>query len=63
MASDPVIHLTLAGGSPLVVRRELVIAAHIPVKGDLGPTGANAKIYLSNGATLFVRETPEEAVR
>jgi hypothetical protein len=46
-----------------VVRRELVIAAHIPVKGDLGPTGANAKIYLSNGATLFVRETPEEAVR
>jgi hypothetical protein len=56
MSAD-VIYLTLAGGNDLLVLRACVIAAHAVVPGEADPK-AKSRVYLSNGATLFVQETP-----
>lgn len=53
--------LTLAGGSALFIRRDCVIAAHVVVPGEADPR-ARSRVYLSNGATLFVQEPPDACV-
>jgi hypothetical protein len=58
---DEIIALTLAGGKPLLVRRQCVIAAHQVLPGEADPK-ATSKVYLSNGASLYVRELPEECL-
>jgi hypothetical protein len=58
---DEIICLTLAGGKPLFVRCHCVIAAHEVVGAEADPR-AKSKIYLSNGASLFVREPPDACV-
>lgn len=58
---DEIICLTLAGGSPLFVRKHAVIAAHAVVPGE-ADSRAKSKIYLSNGNHVFVREAPDECV-
>lgn len=58
---DEIICLTLAGGSALFIRREAVIAAHAVVPGE-ADSRARSRVYLSNGASLFVREPPDACV-
>lgn len=56
-----IISLTLAGGKPLLVRLDCVIAAHDVVRGE-ADARANTQIYLSNGAKLFVRESADDVM-
>jgi hypothetical protein len=59
---DEVIHLTLAGGKTLRIRKLNVIAAHEATPGE-SHAGGKTKIYLSSGKDMFVREDAEDCVR
>lgn len=58
---DEVIHLTLAGGKTLRIRKLNVIAAHEAMPSETIEEG-DTKIYLSSGVAMFIRESPEDAV-
>ena len=60
--TDEILTLTLAGGKPILVRKLNIIAAHEPVEGETH-VGGKTKVYLSSGATLFVREPPDFCVQ
>ncbi len=51
----------MADGKPLLVRAINVIAAHAVIPGEADPD-ARSRIYLSNGASLFVQEMPHDCV-
>lgn len=62
-----VIELTLPSGRILRIRKENIIAAHEALPAEMTPSSEDpspgeTKIYLSNGITLYVRESPEESV-
>jgi hypothetical protein len=59
---DDILTLTLAGGKPFVVRKLNIIAAHAPIEGETHTEG-KAKVYLSSGVTIFVREPPDFVVQ
>lgn len=59
---DEILTLTLAGGKPFVVRKLNIIAAHEPIEGETHASG-KAKLYLSTGTTIFVREPPDFCVQ
>ena len=56
------IELTLAGGKPFVVRKLNIIAAHEPIKGETH-ADSKAKVYLSSGVVIYVREPPDYCVQ
>ena len=62
MTEDEILHLTLAGGKRLRVRKFNIIAAHEAMPAETIDEG-ETKIYLSSGVTMFIRESVEQAVR
>jgi hypothetical protein len=59
---DEVIHLTMAGGKTLRIRKLNVIAAHEAEPSETHSKG-KTKIYLSSGKDMFVRDDVEDCVR
>jgi hypothetical protein len=62
MSDADVIHLTLAGGQLLRVRKLNVIAGHEATASETHP-GGKTKIYLSSGQELFVRDDVQDCVK